>query len=211
MYDLIGDIHGHSDELLQVLKTLGYQKHRGVYGNPERKMIFLGDFIDRGPQIRQVLETVRPMIEEGKTLAVMGNHEMNALAYHTEDANRPGQFLRDHGDKNVCEHRNTVEQLKPDELRAYLKWFRTLPLWLDLDGLRVVHACWDDQPLAGIDSALQEHRGVSAAFLELACRKVNRLYAQVDVVLKGREATLPPGYSFFDKEGQERKEMRTRW
>ncbi len=45
----------------------------------ERKVIFLGDFIDRGPKIRQVLEIVRPMIEGGKALTVMGNHELNAL------------------------------------------------------------------------------------------------------------------------------------
>jgi len=71
MYDLIGDIHGHADELVQLLETLGYQKAQGVYEHPERKVVFLGDFIDRGPQIRQVLEIVRPMVEGGKALAVM--------------------------------------------------------------------------------------------------------------------------------------------
>ena len=126
MYDLIGDIHGHADELVQLLDTLGYKKSRGVYGHPERKVIFLGDFIDRGPKIRQVLEIVRPMIEEGKALAVMGNHELNALAYHTEDPEKSGEFLRRHEEKNVHQHHKTVEQLKPDELVTYLKWFRTL-------------------------------------------------------------------------------------
>ena len=48
------------------LKLLATRKAEGVYGHPERKVIFLGDFIDRGPKIRQVLEIVRPMIEEGK-------------------------------------------------------------------------------------------------------------------------------------------------
>ena len=96
MYDLIGDIHGYADELVQLLDALGYQKANGVYNHPERKVIFLGDFIDRGPKIRHVLEIVRPMIEEGKALAVIGNHELNALAFHTEDAERPGEFLRCH-------------------------------------------------------------------------------------------------------------------
>ncbi len=94
MFDLIGDIHGHADALVRLLDALSYQKSRGVYGHPERKVIFLGDFIDRGPQIRQALEIVRPMIEEGKALAVMGNHELNALAYHTEDPDSPGEYLR---------------------------------------------------------------------------------------------------------------------
>src|SRR6266404_5136285 len=107
MYDLIGDIHGHADELVQLLDALGYKKGRGVYLHSERKVIFLGDFIDRGPKIRQVLEIVRPMIDEGKALAVMGNHELNALAYHTEDSEESGQYLRRRSPKNEKQHRKT--------------------------------------------------------------------------------------------------------
>ena len=81
MYDLIGDIHGHASELVNLLAALGYSKHKGVYKHPERQAIFLGDFIDRGPQIRETLEIVRPMIDSGFALSVMGNHELNALAY----------------------------------------------------------------------------------------------------------------------------------
>src|SRR5580693_9176784 len=101
MYDLIGDIHGHADELVQLLEALGYCKHGRTYAHPGRTVIFLGDFIDRGPKIRQVLEIVRPMVEEGKALAVMGNHELNALTYHTEDPDCLGEFLRPRCEKNV--------------------------------------------------------------------------------------------------------------
>ena len=58
--DIIGDIHGHSDALQRLLKTLGYSRQKGVYRHPDRQAIFLGDFIDRGPQIRETLEIVRP-------------------------------------------------------------------------------------------------------------------------------------------------------
>ena len=85
MHDLIGDIHGHADALQQLLTKLGYAKHKGVYRHPDRQAIFLGDFIDRGPKIRETLEIVRPMIDSGTALAVMGNHELNALAFHTPD------------------------------------------------------------------------------------------------------------------------------
>ena len=47
MYDLIGDIHGHADELVQLLELLDYEKAQGSYRHPDRKVIFLGDFIDR--------------------------------------------------------------------------------------------------------------------------------------------------------------------
>ncbi len=108
MYDIIGDIHGHADELIQLLGILGYQKKQGVYEHPERKVIFLGDFIDRGPQIRQVLEIVRPMVEEDKALAVMGNHELNALAFHTEHIHRANVFLRQRNKKNIRQHGHPV-------------------------------------------------------------------------------------------------------
>jgi len=211
MYDLIGDIHGHADELVQLLEVLGYKKLQGVYRYPDRKVIFLGDFIDRGPKIRQVLEIVRPMIEEGKALAVMGNHELNALAYHTEDPEESGQHLRRHSTKNENQHRQTLDQLKPEELHFYLEWFRTLPMWLDLDGLRAVHACWDKKAIATIAHAVKEHRGLTNGFLHAACKKDGTFYAPVEVILKGKEGKLPEGASFQDKDGHARTEIRTRW
>ena len=211
MYDLIGDIHGHADALVRLLDALGYRKTRGVHGHPERRVIFLGDFIDRGPKIREALEIVRPMIEEGKALAVMGNHELNTLAYHTEDPERPGEFLRPHIPKNATQRLQTAEQLTPAELAGYLTWFRTLPLWLDLDGLRVVHACWDERAVAAIAPALDGRGGVTNGFLQSACRKGNALFTAVEVVLKGKEAPLPEGMTFPDGDGSVRTEMRTRW
>lgn len=211
MYDLIGDIHGHADELVQLLETLGYMEVQGAYRHPDRKVIFLGDFIDRGPKIRQVLETVRPMIEEGAALAVMGNHELNALAYHADDPEAPGEHLRRHSPKNEHQHRQTLEQLKPQELRSYLEWFRTLPMWLDLGGVRAVHACWDDRKIAKITAALEEHGGITSAFLQSACLEGRPLIEPVEVILKGKEAALPDGMFFHDKDGNKRTEVRSRW
>ena len=211
MYDLIGDIHGHADELVDLLDILGYERHGGIYGHPERQVIFLGDFIDRGPQIRQVLEIVRPMIDEGKALSVMGNHELNALAYHTEDSEAPGEYLRPHSLKNERQHRRTVEQLEPEELVSYLEWFRTLPMWLDLDRLRVVHACWDEQAVKTIAQPLEAERRVTNALLRSATKEGNGLFDPVEVVLKGKEAKLPDGVSFEDKDGNVRHDIRTRW
>jgi len=211
MYDLIGDIHGHADELTHLLEALGYRPDHGVYRHPDRRVIFLGDFIDRGPKIRQVLEVVRPMVEEGRALAVLGNHELNALAFHTEDQGSPGEYLRRRTPKNVKQHRQTVEQLGPQGLRTYLDWFRTLPLWLDLDGLRAVHACWDEAAIGAIEWGRQEHGGSTTAFLEAACRAGGSLFGPVEVVLKGKEAGLPDGGSFADKDGHVRTAIRTRW
>lgn len=79
-FDVIGDVHGHAAELTILFKRMGYQETNGVLRHPEgRRVVFLGDFIDRGPEIRRTLEIVRGMVEAGSALAVMGNHELNCF------------------------------------------------------------------------------------------------------------------------------------
>jgi hypothetical protein len=211
MYDLIGDLHGHADELVQMLRYLGYMKESGVYRHPERKVIFLGDFIDRGSQIRQVLEIVRSMVDAGRALAILGNHELNALAYHTRDADSPGEFLRPHTPKNQHQHRKTLEQLSGGELTSYLDWFRKLPMWLELRGLRAIHACWDDPSIECVGQSLRSMSGVTDTFLQSACKSGNELFEAVETILKGKEAALPESVFICDKDGQMRAETRVRW
>jgi protein phosphatase len=83
-FDIIGDVHGCFDELGELLAKLGYsvENHGGGYrvGTPEgRKAIFLGDLVDRGPKIPEVLKLVMGMIEAGTALCVPGNHDMKLL------------------------------------------------------------------------------------------------------------------------------------
>jgi hypothetical protein len=64
--DLIGDIHGHADELKALLKKLGYRQHGGSYKHDDgRTVLFLGDHIDRGPKIKEALAIVCGMVEAG--------------------------------------------------------------------------------------------------------------------------------------------------
>ena len=211
MYDLIGDIHGHADELVQLLERLDYRKIHGIYRHPDRKVIFLGDYIDRGPKILQTLKIVRGMCEENAALAIMGNHELNALAFHTEDTSRHGSFLRKRNTANIRQHAQTILQLNDQDLESTLNWFRDLPLWLDLDGLRAVHACWDESAMAMISRAIEEHTGITTGFLESAYQNGNALFASVETVLKGKEAKLPDDIAVTDKDGHPRKKVRTRW
>ncbi len=96
MVDLIGDIHGHADKLEEILAIMGYVKEGGVYQHPaKRKLVFLGDYIDRGPKIRETLQIVKAMCDAGHARAIMGNHEFNAICFHTKDKERGG-FYRKH-------------------------------------------------------------------------------------------------------------------
>lgn len=210
MHDLIGDIHGHADALVRLLGMLGYSRRDGVYRHPTRQAIFLGDFIDRGPAIGETLAIVRGMVDAGAARAVMGNHELNALAFHTADPTAPGEHLRRHNDAHSRQHAETLRQLSKGDLESALAWFRTLPLWLDLDGCRVVHACWDDAHAGRIADGVGDGP-LDDDLVVAACHREGPLYESVEVLLKGKEAVLPEGFSNTDKDGHVRTTARMRW
>ncbi|GAB3571216.1 metallophosphoesterase family protein [Hymenobacter daeguensis] len=214
MYDLIGDIHGHAAELHQLLQKLDYAPDaQGIYRHPAgRQVIFVGDFIDRGPAIREVLQVVRGMVDAGTALAVMGNHEYNALAFWAFDPT--GGHLRPHLPNHILQHLETIRAFSSRELfaewRDYLAWFRTLPLFLELPGLRVVHACWDARYIGYLRGQLPDSR-LTDDFLLRASRKGSAEFEAIEVTLKGHETALPGNYHFFDKDGHRRTRVRTAW
>ncbi len=159
-------------------------------------MIFVGDFIDRGPKIRETLEIVRAMVEAGTALAVMGNHEYNALCFHTPDGH--GGYLRPHTPEKVSQHQATLDQIAvpfPDEWREWLEWFMKLPLFLDLGSLRVVHACWDDEQIA----QLHGDNRLTDELLHTSIVKGTPENQAVEVLLKGKEIELPRGPYVHDQ------------
>ena len=151
------------------------------------------------------------MVEGGSALAVLGNHELNALAFHTPSPVRPGAFLRLRTVKNLRQHQQTLDQIPAADFAKYLDWFRTLPMWLELPGLRVVHACWNGAAIQEIEQALIRYSGLSDAFLTEAYTDQTPLFRALEIVLRGPEAELPSGISYFDKDGHERHKMRIRW
>lgn len=211
IFDIIGDIHGHADELRLILSKLGYRERNGGHAQRNHQAIFVGDFVDRGAKIGETLEIVRSMVDRGAAVAVLGNHEFNAICYHTEDGR--GDFLRSHissNGKNARQHEATLEQLAhghPEEWKRHLDWFKGLPLFLELDGLRVVHAAWDP-------TAIRVVRGRSFhdnEFLRKSARKGTKEFSAVETLLKGPEIALPPGPGNLDKEGIDRTDMRVAW
>ena len=210
MLDLIGDIHGHADALEALLSKLGYVKGPNGYAHSERKVLFIGDYIDRGPNIPRTLEIVKAMVDSGNAIALMGNHEYNAICFHTENAN--GGHLRKHLIKNVKQHIQTLLQFqnRQKEYDAYIEWFKTLPLWYEDDNIRAIHACWDEEKIRAFkDEQYCETR--SADFYVESSRRGSALYNMVENCLKGRELKMPDGKTFFDKDGNERSKIRIKW
>ena len=79
-FDIIGDVHGCHDELMELLDRLGYIHGDEIPAHPEgRTAIFLGDLVDRGPASDRVLSTVTLMRDAGSALCLEGNHENKLL------------------------------------------------------------------------------------------------------------------------------------
>ncbi|MCX4346703.1 MAG: polynucleotide kinase-phosphatase [Lachnospiraceae bacterium] len=110
-FDIIGDIHGCFDELLNLLTKLGYKKTDGTLIHPDgRKAAFLGDFCDRGPKNAAVLRLVMDMVKSGNAIAVPGNHDAKLLKYL-----RGKSVSEAHGmDKTIAELNACGEEFKAE-------------------------------------------------------------------------------------------------
>ena len=212
-YDIIGDVHGCATQLEALLGRLGYcQDGAGVYGHPERTAVFVGDLIDRGKEQLEVLQLVKPMVSAGSAHAVMGNHEFNAICWATNDP-KTGKPIRAHTDQHRNQHVDFLA-LTPEERAPYVEWFKTLPLWLDLGGIRVVHACWHEDSMEAVRTITGSDRLTAAEHYAEANRKGSDLYEAIETLLTGPEIPLLAHgmVPFWDSEAKrEREDARIRW
>ena len=217
-YDIIADIHGRFDKLTALMKRLGYEKNGDGFIPPaNHKALFLGDLIDTKPGheypggVRATLQAVKAMCDRGDALCLMGNHELNAIYFHSKGLE--GQWLRHHGDKNVAMHQGTLDDfdgyLNPQSewQRVWIPWMKQLPFFLELDGLRAVHACWHPEMIAIINGRnFEDHE----FFLKCASEHNDEGKA-LETLLKGIEVPLPDPHFFIDHTGTKRYKFRARW
>lgn len=212
-YDIIGDIHGQSEKLEFLLRRLGYRQISGAWRHPHRKALFVGDFVDRGPGQVATLDIVRRMTEAGSAEAVMGNHEFNAIAWHTPDPLSPGQYLRKHTDRNHRQHGSFLAEVGEHTATHddWIRWFLTLPLWIEKDELRLVHACWHPQHMALLGPLMGPGNTVPLSLVEAASRPGTDPFVSLEAICKGLEIDLPPPITYKDAEGTVRSRTRVRW
>ena len=217
-YDIIPDIHADFDRLTRTLLNLGYLPGSASWSHPEGRIAaFLGDFIDMGRANRSVLTLVRAMCDHGHAVAIMGNHELNALLYHQPGMNADGTddgFMRAHSAKNRDQHQTFLAEFPvghPDTTEV-MHWFLSLPLFLDLVGLRLVHACWDDARMAKIRNRRPNGLLATDDLQEIALENDASGFAEaVLTTLKGPEAELPDPHHFHDIKGHRRTALRLKW
>ncbi len=217
-YDIIGDVHGHAEQLESLLETMDYKYSSGVWRHPGRVAIFVGDLIDRGAENFKALEIVKAMTDSGQALITLGNHEYNALCFHTR--NSEGNYLRRHSEKNIHQHKEVLEEIEAGgndgETRwnEYLEWFRHMPFFLEMGGVNIVHACWDRISVDFFrENSFRDSSGrLTNEFLIESVDKSSNVYNAVELLLKGAEIPLPIEHrGILCKDGTVRKWMRLRW
>lgn len=150
--DIVGDIHGELGSLEALLFRLGYDASGShVEG---RRLVFVGDLVDRGPDSPGVVRLVRSLVQRGAAQLILGNHEVNLLRQQRKHGNHWFWGEAEHL-CNKAEAKHPV--LAPGrpcfqvplsdaaEREDMLAFFRTQPLVLEREGLRVVHAMWHQE------------------------------------------------------------------
>ena len=133
---IIGDIHGEREALDDLLTHL--DRDHG-----DHHLVFLGDLADRGPDSPGVIRRVRERMARGAQ-CILGNHELSVIR---EKYKKYNQWY--FSDQDVWKPEETGQApvsmaLLPEEEREDVRaFFERLPLALERDDLRVVHACWD--------------------------------------------------------------------
>jgi Calcineurin-like phosphoesterase len=215
-YDIIGDIHGCTEPLVRLLVRLGYCLVDGIYQHPQRQVVFVGDIIDRGPDIREALHLVRNMVDTGSAHIVLGNHEYNAVRHAqilqtalAEGTDSPA--VADYP-RLMRLMSSTLEQFTahPHEFKDFIDWFSSLPLFLEGPGFRVVHACWDESLISEFKRREQTHC-IHPAFIRASKNPKSFAGRVVDRLTRGTSMPLPEGMSLKSKDGFVRRFFRTKF
>jgi protein phosphatase len=153
-FDIIGDVHGCAHELERLLADLGYAvrwdgKAVDVTPPADRRAIFVGDLVDRGPRSPDVLRIVRHMVESGTALAVVGNHD-DKLKRHLSGRN----VKVTHG---LAETIGQFAQEPPEFAPDMRRWLDGLVSHYVLDGgsLVVAHAGLKEEMQGRASSAVR--------------------------------------------------------
>lgn len=153
--DVVGDVHGEHEALMALLRLLGYDE-TGLHPQG-RKLVFVGDLCDRGPNSVRVIQIVRTMVEAGNAFAILGNHELNLLRADAKDGS--GWFF----DERVARDGRYQPFARPNaaERQEIIAFLADLPLILEREDLRVVHAAWHPPSI----NTVRDAKGITASDL----------------------------------------------
>jgi hypothetical protein len=212
--DIVGDIHGEIDALRDLLGRMGYDgagKHRDG-----RRLVFIGDLTDRGPDSPAVIKFVSALVAPGLAQCVLGNHELNLLRDSRKEGN--GWYFEDNHDHRKGKFA-TAKSVPADNRPAIQAFLQSLPLALERSDLRLVHAAWHPPSVAAIRDSTLSVMELYAAHESAARRlgidmglvdQANAELARYESDLKNHGASMPllPGVAALDALNQDANPIR---
>lgn len=146
--DIIGDVHGEFASFQRLLHHLGYTSDgRHPQG---RRIVFVGDLCDRGPDSPNMLRWAKHAQEQGLAHTVLGNHELNILVGDRKDGS--GWFFDSRAQKDGANYA-PWQRANEAEKTEFAAWLARQPLVLERADIRIVHAAWLPHALAKLEAA----------------------------------------------------------
>lgn len=138
-WDVVGDVHGLLEPLQDVLTQMGYaQSTDGLMRHRDgRRLLFLGDIVDRGPHSIEALEFVMRMVRAGLAHCLKGNHEDKLVRFW--DKMQSGD-MKDWTSYANAQSGMDLVAMKPERAAELVKFMRTLPLFATYEDERAVVA-----------------------------------------------------------------------
>ncbi|WP_077211205.1 bis(5'-nucleosyl)-tetraphosphatase PrpE [Bacillus dakarensis] len=136
--DIIGDIHGCYQEFQELTKKLGYDWENDIPTHPNgRKLAFVGDLTDRGPQSLKVIQVVwKLVIQEQTARYVPGNHCNKLYRYFLGN-----KVQITHGLETTVEEYQALEKAQQKKVRdMFMELYEQAPLYQVLDNEKLVIA-----------------------------------------------------------------------
>ncbi len=199
---VIPDIHGCNMSLRSLVESQ-------IVPSKDDRIFFLGDFVDRGPDSKGVLDYVMGLQEQGyDILALKGNHEEFFVKAWDEEKELKSflVFKQSNKSKNQWLKHGGIEAMQSfgtDNLLSvpghYIEWMRNLPLYHELDKFILVHAGLNfeaEDPFSDTQSMLWA-REFKVRPHKIAFRRV--IHGHVPVSLDFIDLTVKSGsYPFID-------------
>jgi hypothetical protein len=149
--DIVGDVHGEYDALTALLSRLGYDDG-GNHPNG-RRLVFLGDLCDRGHDSVGVVLLVKRLVDQGRAVCVLGNHELNLLRRDAKDGS--GWFF---DERMTTDSRYLpFTRPSPNQREEIIQFLQGLPLAMERDDLRIVHAAWQSAEIETVRQLTAGH------------------------------------------------------
>jgi len=217
MYDVVGDTHGYAKKLDRLLVNMEYPLIGGEFApHPEGRILwFAGDYVNRGPESIELTQRIEGLFNRGIAKGVLGNHDYDVVLWATPDPRRPGEFLRPHAEAGYGERHGFLKALSadPELCKSTINFFKTLPLYLEQDNYRLVHACWHQESIDLLKrhDCMTDDGRLTEKGWRVGGDVGSPLKRAIDILLKGPQERLGEGLSYLDWDGKNQDTARLAW